>query len=244
MIDVSQGDSALIITPNRKKVIVIDVGGKLVYKQDNWEIKNKNYYLSDTLISFYRSLGIKKIDYMFLTHGDDDHAGEAKRITDNIDVKNVIINKGDENHLEIEIKFKKTIQDKVYKIDNIKLTSLNNKDYNEENDNSIVLLLEVENKKILFMGDATIKTEKDIMKKTKTIRNIDILKVGHHGSTTSSSKEFIKYTNPQTSIISVGENNRFNHPREEVLYILKDSNILRTDKIGTIKYKICNNNKK
>ena len=73
------------------------------------------------------------------------------------------------------------------------------------------------------------------------INNIDILKVGHHGSKTSSSKKFIKETNPNYSIISVGKNNRYGHPNKEVLENLIDSKIYRTDKNGSIMFKIKNN---
>ncbi len=71
--------------------------------------------------------------------------------------------------------------------------------------------------------------------------NIDVLKVGHHGSKTSSSKEFINVINPKYSIISVGKNNKYGHPNKEVLNILKDSKIYRTDKQGSIMFKIKNN---
>ena len=90
------------------------------------------------------------------------------------------------------------------------------------------------------MGDANIEVEKEIIKKYN-LTNIDILKVGHHGSNTSSSEEFINVTNPKYSIISVGSNNRYGHPTNEVLNILKDSIIYRTDLDGSIMFKINKN---
>jgi len=77
--------------------------------------------------------------------------------------------------------------------------------------------------------------------KKKKIKNIDILAVGHHGSITSSSEEFINYTNPKYSVISVGKNNRFGHPRSEVINILSNTSILRTDEEGSIIFIIKNN---
>ena len=92
----------------------------------------------------------------------------------------------------------------------------------------------------MFMGDASITTEKDILDKYN-LPDIDVLKVGHHGSKTSSSIEFIDEINPKYSIISVGKNNRYGHPNKEALDNLKDSKIYRTDLDGSIMFKIKNN---
>ena len=90
------------------------------------------------------------------------------------------------------------------------------------------------------MGDASIEKEKDILNEY-SIENIDFLKIGHHGSDTSSSKEFIDIMNPNYSIISVGENNRYNHPKKSVLNTLSNSKIYRTDQDWSIMFKIKNN---
>ena len=92
----------------------------------------------------------------------------------------------------------------------------------------------------MFMGDAGIEKEKDILDKYN-LSNIDVLKVGHHGSRTSSGKEFINGINPKYSIISVGKNNRYGHPNKEVLNNLSNSKIYRTDQDGSIIFKIKNN---
>ena len=89
----------------------------------------------------------------------------------------------------------------------------------------------------MFMGDAGIEKEKDILDKY-SISNIDVLKVGHHGSKTSSSKEFINEIDPKYNIISVGKNNRYGHPNKEVLENLENSKIYRTDQDGSIMFKI------
>ena len=93
----------------------------------------------------------------------------------------------------------------------------------------------------MFMGDASTTTEKEIMNKYN-LQDIDVLKVGHHGSKTSSSKEFINEINPNYSIISVGKNNRYGHPNKEVLNNLSNSKIYRTDEDGSIMFKINNIN--
>ena len=92
----------------------------------------------------------------------------------------------------------------------------------------------------MFMGDAGIEKEEDILDKYN-IGDIDVLKVGHHGSQTSSSKELINEIKPNYSIISVGKNNRYSHPNKEVLDNLEDSKIYRTDQDGSIIFKIKNN---
>ena len=90
------------------------------------------------------------------------------------------------------------------------------------------------------MGDASISTEHEILNKYN-LSDIDVLKVGHHGSKTSSSKEFINEINPRYSVISVGKNNRYGHPNKEVLDNLDNSKIYRTDENGSIEFKIKNN---
>ena len=123
---------------------------------------------------------------------------------------------------------------------NNKLYFLNTSIYNNENDNSNVLYFNYNNYQFLFMDDASIEKEKDILNEY-SIEDIDFLKVGHHGSDTSSSKEFIDIINPNYSSISVGKNNRYGHPNKEVLNNLSDSKIYRTDQDGRIMFKIKDN---
>ena len=132
---------------------------------------------------------------------------------------------------------------KELNIDNNKLYFLNNKDYGNENDNSSVIYTELNNHKFLFMGDAGVEVEQDLIQKYN-LHDIDVLKVGHHGSKTSSSKTFVDEINPKYSIISVGKNNRYGHPNKEVLNNLEDSKRYRTDQDGSIMFKIRNNNLK
>ena len=90
------------------------------------------------------------------------------------------------------------------------------------------------------MGDAGVEVEEELIKKYN-LQNIDVLKVGHHGSRTSSGGIFIDEINPEYSIISVGNNNRYGHPNKEVLNNLGDSTVYRTDRDGSIMFKIKNN---
>ena len=165
--------------------------------------------------------------------------GEVINLVNNFKVEKVIFNCGEFNELEKElIKYYSCI--KELNKDKYKLMFLNTKEYNNENDNSNVIYTELDGYKFMFMGDAGIEKEKDILDKY-IISNIDVLKVGHHGSKTSSSKEFINEINPKYNIISVGKNNRYGHPNKEVLENLENSKIYRTDLDGSIMFKIKNN---
>ena len=235
MIDVAQGDSTFIRYPHNKLNILIDTGG------------NYQYETAKTIITYLKSINVKKLDYLILTHGDYDHMGEAINLVNNFRVEKVIFNCGEFNELEqglIKVLDKKKIPYysciKELNIDDNKLYFLNNKDYGNENDNSNVIYFNNNNYKFLFMGDAGVEGEQDLIEKYN-LKDIDVLKVGHHGSKTSSSKKFINQINPKYSIISVGKNNRYGHPNDGVLDNLEDSKIYRTDQDGSIMFKIKNN---
>ena len=240
VIDVGQGDSFLLHLNNKN--ILIDTGGKKQTKR----IKTSSI-VNNTTIPLLKSLGIKKINYLIISHGDKDHMGESINLVNNYKVDRVIFNCGSYNYLEkelIKVLDKKKI--KYYScinelnINNNKLYFLQTKLYDNENDNSNVIYTEINNNKFLFMGDASITTEKEILKEYN-LSNIDVLKVGHHGSKTSSGKEFIDIVNPNYSIISVGKDNRYGHPNKEVLKTLKESKIYRTDQDGSVMFIIKNN---
>ena len=243
-LDVGQGDSSLIITPHLKEVILIDTGGKLSF---DTKLEGDKSYVSEGTLSLLRSLGINKIDYLILTHGDYDHMGDAIYLVNNIKINKVIFNCGEYN--DLDKKFMEVLeQEKInyytcineLDINKNKIYFLNSDIYDNENDNSNVTYFKFYNHNFLFMGDAGIDKEKYILD-NYNLENIDFFKVGHHGSKTSSSKEFVNMINPKYSLVSVGRNNRYGHPNEEVLDILRDSKIYRTDENGTIKLQIKNN---
>ncbi len=247
-LDVGQGDSALIRLPNNSGNILIDTGGKFSYEMEKWREKRSKYSIvKSSTIPFLKSFGIKKLDYFILSHGDYDHIGEAINLVDNFNVEKVIFNCGEFNDLEkelIKVLDKKKIRYylciKELNIDNNELYFLQTKEYDNENDNSNVIYAELNGYKFMFMGDAGVDKEKNILDKYN-ISNIDVLKVGHHGSKTSSGKVFIDGINPKYSIISVGKNNRYGHPNKEVLNNLDGSKIYRTDQDGSIMFKIKKN---
>lgn len=235
-LDVGQGDSSLIIYKN--KVVLIDTGG----------IRNKT--VSDSTVKLLKSLGYSRINYMIITHGDYDHMGDSVNIINNIKVDKVILNCGEYNELESDlIEVLKSRKISYYScidelnINKNKLIFINKKVYDNENDNSNVIYLKINNFKLLFMGDAGVVVEKDIITKYN-LNNIDVVKVGHHGSKTSSDKSFIDMIKPRYSVISVGENNRYGHPNGDVLDNLKGSKVYRTDLDGSILFRIYGNKMK
>ena len=231
MFEVGEADCHLIKYPYNKNTILIDTG------KNEYKIKNE-------VIPYLKSIGIKKIDYLIITHGDEDHIGGSITLINNFQVKNVILNKGTFTDLEKELiknlnKKKIPYQININKINlsNHTIYLLNNTKYNNENDNSIITYFTYQKYKFLYMGDASITTEDNLLE-NYNLNNISILKVGHHGSNTSSSKDFISQINPSISLISVGENNIYHHPNKEVINNLSKSRIYRTDINNMVKLTI------
>ena len=184
------------------------------------------------IVTFLYQLGIEKLDYLLLTHGDYDHCGEALNIMKEIEVENVLFNSNDLNSLEQKINNEsnnsyRLIEGTSFSLGNFNFLVINNT-FDDENDSSTVLYTTIYDNKILFMGDATIKSENYILD-NYNIKDITILKVGHHGSRTSSSEEFIKTINPTYAFISAGIDNRFNHPHKEVIERLANNNTIIYD---------------
>ncbi len=238
MIDVGQGDSILFVSNN--KSMLLDTGGSINSSLDKWSV-------GDDLVTFLRSKGIRRIDTILISHGDMDHIGEYFKIVKYFKVDNVYLNSNQLNSIE-----KRVVTDslnnninitKLKKGDNISLGNFNflviNNNFTDENDASTVLFGMISSSKLLLMGDASVRSEQDIIS-SYNLPKIDILKVGHHGSNTSSSKKFINEINPKYSLISVGENNRYGHPKKSVLNTLSNSEIYRTDLDGNIEIEFNN----
>lgn len=240
---VGHGDSIFIITPD-KKTILIDTGDKYSYKEKDYDIAK------ETVIPFILDKGYNKIDLLILSHLDSDHAGGTETILENLNVKQILIGNNSANSerfnkIEKVCNREGTIINlvsagKAFYVGDIKFSVLS--PFNElnetENNNSIVLLLEYKGKKALFMGDLESEGE-DILLKKYCI-DADILKVGHHGSKTSTTAKFLDNVKPQIAVISVGE--RFaSLPNKEVLERLKDSKVYITKEDGGIQVTINKN---
>lgn len=200
-LDVGQGDSFVYI--DKDTVILVDV------------------YVN--VLEFLKNKGIKKIDYLILSHSDLDHTNEALEIINYFNVKNIIVSRYD-TYNDLEYINTTKVSD-GYKIDknSVKLEFFGPiKDYYNSNNNSLVFKMTTKHNEILFTGDIELEAELDIAEKYGSKLKSDILKVAHHGSKTSSSELFLKYVKPDKAIISVGKNNRFGFPHEKAF-----SNIMK-----------------
>ena len=219
MIDIGQGDSFLLY--DNYETILIDTGGVF---------KSKTNQTEDILIPLFKSLGIKKINKIIITHGDFDHLGNSYNLVDKFKVDKVYFNHNSYNKNELrlieKLKKKKIDYEKMnsIKTKNFYLENLNYMHTDNENDASLVINIRYKNKYMLFMGDASIKTEKYLLN-NYNFSNIDILKVGHHGSITSTSEEFLKEIRPKIGLISCALVNKFKHPSNEVIKRVKKYNV-------------------
>ncbi len=248
-IDVGQGDSTLIVTPNNK-TILIDGGGSKTYDV------GKN-----TLEPYLLDRKINKIDYAIISHYDQDHCDGVLYVLQNMKVENVIIGKQIKDSDNYN-KFIKIIKEKGINVHivhagkrlnieknlyfDILWPDMENKiNENVLNNNSLICKLVYKDFSMLFTGDIEEIAEKSILKKYKESKLLKstILKVAHHGSKTSSSKEFISTVQPQIALIGVGNNNKFGHPSDITIEGLKSINckIYRTDKDGEISIIVKNN---
>lgn len=242
-IDVGQGDSTLIITPD-KKTVLIDGGGS-----DSFDVGEK------VLLPYLLDRRILKVDYVLISHFDTDHCGGILTIMEKVKVKNIIISEQAE-HSENYERFKKLMIHKkirlieVKKGDKIKIGRYSEfkilfptsrlLSENPLNNNSIVAQFNYNNFKMLFTGDIEKLAEQQILKTEKAEIRADILKVAHHGSKTSSIPEFIKAVRPKIALIGVGKNNTFGHPNQQTIKNLENikCRIYRTDLQGEIIIKI------
>lgn len=227
-IDVGQGDCTLITTPNHR-TILIDGGGSV--NSEKYDVGKR------VLLPYLLNHGIKKIDLLVVSHFDADHCKGLMAILEKLEVNKLVIGKQKEESeeykaiLEQAKKKKVSIQtvekgkklkieknlwlDVLYPEEPLKLQGLNN--------NSLVLKLNYGNFNMLFTGDIEKEAEQKLLTDylgTDTLK-ATALKIAHHGSKTSTTKEFLKAVNPKISLIGVGENNLFGHPNGEVLERLK-----------------------
>ena len=207
-INVGQGDAILI--RDRFTTVLIDTGGSLSFD-----------LAEEVDIPYLRKNRIYKIDYLIASHGDYDHIGAAASLSQHFHVSHYVT---DKNSFPL-------------KAGDLTFVNYNLWGGAEENEESLVLGLDFLGKEWLFTGDAPISIEKKILQEFPAI-NCDILKVGHHGSKTSSSYDFLKTITPEVAIISVGRKNKYGHPNEEVIERLTSLGIpiRRTDEEGTITY--------
>ena len=249
-LDVGQGDCIFIRLPFGKGNYLIDTGGSLTFEKQPWQERDQAFDVGeDTVVPFLKSKGVTKLDKLILTHGDADHAGSAEAILQEMRVQELVLpDRKEKNELERKligmaqsegIAIRYVHEGDRWKVGENRFYILSPEvnSQSDSNDGSIVIYTELGGLKWLFTGDLEAEGEAKLMKKNPTL-SVDVLKVGHHGSKSSSTEDFLERLSPQWAIISVGENNRYQHPHQEVLDRLQKNEIIiyRTDQLGAITY--------
>lgn len=211
MVDVGQGDSFIINKGNF--VIMIDTGGSFS------KSKGKR------VVEDVKKLGIRHIDLLIITHDDWDHYGYYEIYKKKMDIKNIITSYEIEGVDSYIVRNKDSLS-----VKGLDIEFLIDENKDDSNGKSLVTLVKYNGLKLLFTGDYEYENN------LEGIENLDILKVSHHGSNNGTKKEFLKRANPKLSFISVGKNNRYGHPSDEVVERLGNINskIYRTDKLGSV----------
>ena len=249
-VDVGQGDCTFITTP-QNKTILIDGGGSMSEEYDVGK---------STLLPYILDRGYTKLDYVFISHFDQDHVGGILTILEELRVGQVYISK-QEQESENYQKFLKIVKDKKIQVKVLKQGDCLKIEKNlyidilwpiEEqiqenvlNNNAMVMKLRYGKFSMLFTGDIEAIAEEKILdfykEKGESILKSDVLKVAHHGSKTSTTQSFFEKVNPKICLIGVGKNNMFGHPTAEVLERINGTKIYRTDEDGEIILEIgCN----
>ncbi|WP_434641837.1 stalk domain-containing protein [Thermoanaerobacterium thermosaccharolyticum] len=231
-IDVGQGDSILIQTPSGKNML-IDAGVS---------------EMGSTVVSYLKSKGINKLDVVIATHPHDDHIGGMPDVINTFNIGTFYMPKVTTNTNAFEnllnaLKNKNVNSVYVKARNNINLDSditakflaPNSSSYDNLNNYSAVIKLTYKNVSFLFTGDAEKESEQEMLNKGYNLK-ADVLKVGHHGSDTSTTADFLKAVSPKYAVISVGKNNDYGHPNQSVLDRLNNAGIkiFRTDLNGTV----------
>lgn len=220
------------------------------FEREGWQDRRDRFDPGlDIVLPFLKSQGVREIDKLILTHGDSDHIGGAVAILGEVDVRQIILPRAtDRSPLEAEI-IRMAVSEgtEIYaggegtswKTASAEFKLLGPAETEgDRNERSIVVLAKLGGMTLLFTGDLGIEGEKSFLEKYSEV-DIDILKVGHHGSKYSSSSLFLESIRPEYAVISVGAKNRYGHPGEEVLKRLEDSRIrvFRTDQDGAVIYR-------
>ncbi|WP_254178005.1 MULTISPECIES: DNA internalization-related competence protein ComEC/Rec2 [unclassified Planococcus (in: firmicutes)] len=250
-IDVGQGDSALIELPYRKAVYLIDAGGVLRFDGETFQERSRPFEVGrQTVVPYLKARGIASIDLFILSHPDADHAEGADEVFEELAVKRLHITPGSEANAlmtelapsarEARVEFPKN--GSGWQVGETQFVYLSPEDeVYEGNDDSLVLLMDHQGQRILFTGDLESEGESGVVERYGgQLAGMTVLKVGHHGSKTSSSQLFLEALRPQVSVVSAGIDNRYGHPSPEVTARFNELGLplLSTAEKGTIRMTI------
>lgn len=248
-LDVGQGDSIYIRLPYGKGNYLIDTGGNQPFEKEPWQVSDGFEVGEDTVVPFLKSKGVTTIDKLILTHGDTDHAGGAKAVMKELQVHELVLpdvkEKGELESELIQMALLKNIavqyahagdswqagKNRFYILSPTKKGTVSG------NNGSLVLYTVLGDISWLFTGDLEKEGEEWLIEKYPQL-SVDVLKVGHHGSKSSTTETFLDQISPKIAVISVGEQNSFRHPHRDVIERLEKRKIIivRTDRNGAITY--------
>ena len=249
-VDIGQGDSAIIRYPFSNRVELIDTGGKLIFGKQ--KSRTKNNYAVRTSINYLKSCGVKRIETIYLSHHDTDHIGYLTAYLQNFQIEKIAVPSG----MEKQQALLKLIPADCQRLPQIipvkagchfansKLFVLHPFDKGKgNNEDSMVLAGTFGKMKFLFTGDLDRSGEEKLIQYYPNLQ-YDVLKLGHHGSRTSSKPSFIKKVDPTVGIISAGRRNRYGHPNKETIETLKSNNVkvISTQTRGMIRYRYIGTN--
>ncbi|WEG14210.1 DNA internalization-related competence protein ComEC/Rec2 [Pullulanibacillus sp. KACC 23026] len=246
-LDVGQGDSIFIQLPHNGQTILIDTGGQLAIPKEDWQKEKRPFEVGrDVVLNELKGMGITHLDLLVLTHRDVDHIGGAKGIVGHIPIRTIMVSSYfvPSDAEKIWLNRAKQLGTKLiiakakerWQVGDARFQILwPAEPTTTSNGTSLVIKGDFGGKSWLFTGDLEAPEEKKVLSLFPDLK-VDLLKVGHHGSQTSSSDLFIKSIQPKLAIISVGANNRYGHPNRDVLDRLTKYGIpyLRTDEAGGI----------
>ncbi|MHC9536803.1 DNA internalization-related competence protein ComEC/Rec2 [Dellaglioa sp. BT-FLS60] len=251
--DIGQGDSTLIRKPFNRQITLVDTGGKVHFKMDDWRTRKEYQTSGERVIANYLlSKGITHLDCLYLTHQDADHIGNFPSILTKITVDKMIVPSGMEQLPQFIKKIQSTRPPKVL----IPMTDASKK-YDSslmvlhpfaagagKNEDSLVLLGSIGERNYLITGDLDRAGEKKVIQKYPNL-HVSILKTGHHGSKTATDPLFVAHIKPNLAVISAGKNNRYGHPHKETLDTLKKYRVpfVSTAEHGMIKISQFQNSK-
>ncbi|GGA32622.1 DNA internalization-related competence protein ComEC/Rec2 [Psychrobacillus lasiicapitis] len=252
-LNVGQGDCIVIEMPYRKEIIMIDTGGVLRFEQDAWKKTNEDYEVGrQIVVPFLKGKGINKLDTLVLTHADADHMEGAEEILQEVHVDEIHITPGSTNKNGMRDLMEEVRKQQIPMIEKVAGEKIDSSYFQfqyiypwdatyEGNNDSLVLSMQNRYFHGLFMGDVEKEGELELVSRyPEALKDITLLKIGHHGSKTSSEQSFLELTDPAVSIITAGFGNRFGHPHQEVVDRLDELQIpfFQTGREGTIEVEI------